>query len=306
MDIVYWNRRVVSECRVQEDLCEADRIVAARESKAFLEAFTALLDQTSYSVNKVFAAKRAESKPLQLYLANISGLRTPETIVTNDPARIRDFVNRNYANSLAKPFSPIVWKSDDRDYVTRSAIVNPDLLPENSMLQACPMIFQSYVEKDFEVRITYFRDLPIAVRLDSQLIASARIDWRAVSPSRLGLKRIEIPKDVHRACLHLMRTLGLDFGCIDMIVTPLGEWVFLELNQMGQFLWIEEVDSGIPMLDLFVQLLTDIHRTPAEERLIGLKYGDFLPAACAELLAEQSLRVPKTGVNVVMEPGSLT
>jgi hypothetical protein len=32
--------------------------------------------------------------------------------------------------------------------------------------------------------------------------------------------------------------LGLAFGCIDLIVTPEGEHIFLEVNEMGQFLWV--------------------------------------------------------------------
>jgi hypothetical protein len=302
MDFVFWNRRVVSDHRVLDELCEADRIVAARESKAFVQSFVALLDRASVCINKVFAAKRAESKPLQLHVAKISGFKIPETIVTNDPARIHAFVNRDYTRTLAKPFSPTVWKSDALDHISRSAILDRGVLPGSRVLQTCPMIFQSYVEKDFEVRITCFRDLPVAVRLDSQLMDASKVDWRAVSPARLGLKRIEIPSEVERACQQIMKILDLEFGCIDMVVTPNGEWVFLELNQMGQFLWIEEIDPEIPMLDLFVQLLTRGPRASGAERLYGLRYSQFLATACEELKAEQSLRVPKTGANVVLEP----
>ncbi|MEJ2669125.1 MAG: MvdD family ATP-grasp ribosomal peptide maturase, partial [Gammaproteobacteria bacterium] len=36
-----------------------------------------------------------------------------------------------------------------------------------------------------------------------------------------------------------MDLLGLNFGCIDMILTPDDEFVFLEVNPNGQWLWVE-------------------------------------------------------------------
>jgi glutathione synthase/RimK-type ligase-like ATP-grasp enzyme len=33
--------------------------------------------------------------------------------------------------------------------------------------------------------------------------------------------------------------MKLNFGCFDFIVTPEGEYVFLECNPNGQWLWIE-------------------------------------------------------------------
>ncbi len=52
-----------------------------------------------------------------------------------------------------------------------------------------------------------------------------------------------------------MKKLGLVFGCFDFIVTPDNEYYFLEVNEQGQFLWIEEVNPDIKILDAFVNLL---------------------------------------------------
>jgi glutathione synthase/RimK-type ligase-like ATP-grasp enzyme len=252
-------------------------------------------------VNKIYAAGRAESKSFQLMMASLAGFEIPESVITNDPSTIRRFVDRKGLKMLAKPFGPTVWKAGDRDYVTRSAVVASGNLPESTLLQACPMIFQRYVEKSYEVRITCFGDLPVAVRLKSQEIEAAQVDWRAVSPARLGVDRIEIPTDVRDACVRLLRSLDLAFGCIDMIVTPENNWVFLEINQMGQFLWVEEINPDVPMLDLFIQLLTGTRKLGESERKYGLRHRDFMASASAELRAEQPLRAPKVGVNVVTE-----
>jgi glutathione synthase/RimK-type ligase-like ATP-grasp enzyme len=300
-DLVFWNRRVTREHFVSDSLCEADRAIAASQSKVFVRGLLPFLDRACVCVNKVYAAERAESKPFQLMLAEQAGFKIPESVITNDPSVIWRFVDREGLKMLAKPFAPTVWKTVECDFVTRSAIVEPENLPENSVLQSCPMIFQRYIEKAYEVRITCFGDLPVAVRLNSQEIDVAQVDWRATSPSRLGVDRIELPPGIRDACVRLLRSLDLVFGCIDMIVTPEGDWIFLEINQMGQFLWVEEINPDVQMLDLFVQLLTGTRTLGENERKLGLRHQDFMASSSAELRTEQPLRAPKVGVNVVSE-----
>jgi hypothetical protein len=73
----------------------------------------------------------------------------------------------------------------------------------------------------------------------------------------------------------LMRDLGLVFGCLDFIVTPSDECVFLEVNDMGQFLFVEAF-TNIPLLDAFSELLLqgrpDFHWEPSKATV---KMGDL-------------------------------
>jgi hypothetical protein len=59
---------------------------------------------------------------------------------------------------------------------------------------------------------------------------------------------------MEKRCLCLMETLGLAFGAIDLIVTPHGKYVFLEVNPAGQFLWLDST-LGLPLLDALSQML---------------------------------------------------
>jgi len=54
----------------------------------------------------------------------------------------------------------------------------------------------------------------------------------------------------------LVEKLGLVFGCIDMIVTPRGEFIFLEINPNGQWLWIEEL-TGLPISEAIANTLAN-------------------------------------------------
>jgi len=82
----------------------------------------------------------------------------------------------------------------------------------------------------------------------------------------------------------LMRKLGLAFGCIDLIVTPEGEHVFLEVNEMGQFLWAEQDEPACPMLRAFASLLVE-HRLDPSSRLVGsdrISFRAFLESGAWE------------------------
>lgn len=49
--------------------------------------------------------------------------------------------------------------------------------------------------------------------------------------------------------------MHLNFGCFDLIVTPDGEYVFLECNPNGQWLWVE-LATGLPIAEAIADFLT--------------------------------------------------
>jgi glutathione synthase/RimK-type ligase-like ATP-grasp enzyme len=63
-----------------------------------------------------------------------------------------------------------------------------------------------------------------------------------------------LPSAIQAKLLALMDRLGLVFGCVDIILTPAGEYVFLEVNPSGQWGWIED-KTGMPITSALVDLL---------------------------------------------------
>ena len=53
----------------------------------------------------------------------------------------------------------------------------------------------------------------------------------------------ELPDEIQLKLLKLHAALGLTFGAYDLIVTPNREYVFLEVNPAGQWLWLEDVTN---------------------------------------------------------------
>lgn len=51
-----------------------------------------------------------------------------------------------------------------------------------------------------------------------------------------------------------MDELGLVYGALDFVVTPDGQWVFLEVNPGGQFGWLQ-LYTGLSMTDALADVL---------------------------------------------------
>jgi hypothetical protein len=248
---VFWNRRVADPI-IKDLLVPADREFAIREAKRFVRGLLLSVSARAFSINRYHQAHAAENKLVQLRAAVDLGLTVPATLISNDPQRIRAFLNRHEAGgAICKSFRPVTWESDDLVAILYTSRVSPAELPCDQILQLSPAIFQAYVPKAFEVRVTCMGAELFAARLDSQRTATGLVDWRIAGEQELAIEPIKLPVEVARRCRALLKRLGLVFGCFDFIVTPAGDYVFLEINQMGQFLWVEDEDSRFPLLQAF-------------------------------------------------------
>jgi hypothetical protein len=68
-----------------------------------------------------------------------------------------------------------------------------------------------------------------------------------------------IPDFLSDKLIHLLRSLGLHYGCIDLRQRPDGEYVFFEVNPSGQWLFVE-VDTGQPLALTCAELLSQPYR----------------------------------------------
>ncbi len=257
----YWHRRR-GDPVIDTPLLPSDLAIAERESVRMVNGLMDTLSHSAFAVNSLRASRNAEDKIAQLRLAQRLGMALPETLVSNSPERVRRFVaEHERCGAVVKNFAPICWLSGDKAALNFTARLTSDMLPSDAMLRLTPAIYQAQVPKAYEVRLTCIGAERVAVVLDSQQQAAARMDWRGTAPKRLGIRRIDIPAEVAAHCTAFLAAMDLRFGCFDFIVTPQGEWVFLEINQMGQFLWIEESAPDLPLLQMFCDLL--VQRNPA-------------------------------------------
>lgn len=198
-----------------------------------------------------FTLRRAEIKPLQLVEAHKAGLATPATLFSNDPARAAAFVEAlGEAECAIKPL--VAVRADD---TAGARLPLTTTLPKGHALDSvalAPTTFQPYIDKAYELRCVVMGERIFAAKLDSQAGEVTRQDWRA---GDLQHETFELPAPVAAALRRLVRSFDINFASIDLIVTPAGEYVFLDLNPNGQWLWLE-LELGLPLVASMADLLT--------------------------------------------------
>jgi hypothetical protein len=252
-----WNRRPLMELAPAQ-LVPADRVFAEIQCTRFraglLDILSASVDSArGLCVNRWNGAVAAENKIWQHRAALRVGLLTPRSLYTNDPTQIRGFIKKHGGRVAFKLLRSAMWKSGADELGCYTNTIGLADLVEDHLLQAVPGIYQELVPKAYELRVTIMGNHIFTARINSQETVHGDLDWRREYDS-LSMVPWELPKAVSTKAQRLLRHLGLVFGCLDFIVTPDGRHIFLEVNQAGQFLFVER-DSGMALLDAFSEFL---------------------------------------------------
>jgi hypothetical protein len=256
-----WCRRV-TDVFPDPSLSQDDRAFATKEATVLMYSLaTALGDR--FWVNpftNALATDRGHGKVSQLEAARQVGLAIPKTLATNDPAAAREFLTGLPRGAIYKPFvaptrnlagegEPPQWGTVYTNKLDDAALAGLD------SVAIAPCLFQELVPKRLELRLTVIGNRVFATEIHSQAHAESSIDFRrhyALGETPYAIH--ELPPAIVERCLALNQRLGLVFGAMDFVLTPDGEYVFLETNQQGQFLWLE-AQTGQPLLEHFCELL---------------------------------------------------
>lgn len=237
------------------NLHPADHQYVQRESEAFLRNINYLIGQDAFWVNPPQQRSIAELKIAQLKIAAECGFIIPPTLMSNHAADIRDFAMSHHGNVVFKTFYPTAWNSDSGRASLLTSKVPLESLENEFAVTSCPGIYQPLIEKAYEIRLTVMGEHFFAVKLYSQERNKTATDWRGDFDREMQMEPIQVPAQITAKCCNVMSKLGIVFGCFDFIVTPEGQYVFLEVNEMGQFTWVEKRCPELKMLDAFAQLL---------------------------------------------------
>lgn len=193
---------------------------------------------------------RSEYKPVQLQMARTVGLTVPPTLITNDFEAARRFA-KEHDQIVYKPLSSAGVSEQGRYKLVYANRLTADDITDT--VSATGHLFQRWVDKAYEVRLTVVDDAFFAVRIDAESEAGA-VDWRT-DYNNLRYTVVDAPGDVRDHACGLLDLLRLRFAALDFVVTPSGEWVFLEINANGQFAWLQDA-TGVPIAAAIADALT--------------------------------------------------
>ena len=228
--------------RMPPEVEEAHAEYSLRESEWFLKGSVLSLDKTSNVAWMSHPGKIqiAESKLYQLTVARSVGFNVAETLVSNDPDEVRGFFQKKDGRIIAKPLRLGYFDYGEQQTSVYTNKVEWKHLQVDDSIKMAPVVFQELITKLFDIRITIVGTRVFAVAIDSQIIESARIDWRRTDTEDLPHSVHDLPLSVETKCLEYMESLGLNYGALDFVLTPEGEYIFLEVNPNGQWVWLED------------------------------------------------------------------
>lgn len=198
-------------------------------------------------LNPIREAYKAENKYLQRMIASKIGLKMPEMLTSNNKKDLIQFACK-YDNVVMKLMSQEFYETTDGIYkgVYVNIISTDDLATHFGEVSENPITLQNYISKAYEVRYTVVGEQHLVCKIESQSSDVAKIDWRRYDIPHTPHSRLQPPDDIRNRVCELMGKLGLTYGAMDFIVTEEDEWYFLEINSMGQWLWIEDL-TGLPI-----------------------------------------------------------
>jgi ATP-GRASP peptide maturase of grasp-with-spasm system len=186
--------------------------------------------KTDLSLNKLSVLKKC--KELEI--------KTPDTIVTNNKKDVLLFLDKN-KKIITKPiFEVDAWESTNLTFTLYTEFVNSEII--NSLPDTFfPSLFQECIEKVFEIRSFYIDGDIFSMAIFSQENKKTEIDFRHYDKSNENrISLFKLPNEIELKLTVLMEKLKLNSGSIDLIYTKNNEYVFLEINPVGQYNMVSE------------------------------------------------------------------
>ena len=238
---VVWCRRPFVQLNLdEEDDKSIDfKIWKGEWNRTLIGIYSSLRDKRW--LNPLQNTYRGENKFYQMEIASDLGFKMPKTMVSNDRQELIKF-SENFEHVTFKMLEQCIYKNEQGVaqgiYATK---ISPEELYNFGSHEENPIVIQEYINKDYEVRYTVVGDTHLVCKIDSQKSITAKDDWRRYDIPNTPHHPISAPEEIRVKVSALMEKLGISYGALDFIITPSGDWIFLEINCMGQWLWIEDL-----------------------------------------------------------------
>lgn len=252
---VIWIRRP-EPAQPNPKTAESDKKFASLEYRAFYSSIAYFLEHLPvWCINKYSASRAIIQKAGQLHIARKCGLKIPATLMSNSPQTVRNFFARG-GRTVCKGFTPHVWQKEGHRSVaiTETFELTSQQLPSDEILTYAPAIYQELVPKEFDVRMVLLGNHIYSYALTNTKKA---LDWRQdCGFGHVKVDPIATPPEVKQSVLAFARETGICSGSLDFGVDAQGQWWFLEINEQGQFLWIDQFNRSARILEKFCAFIT--------------------------------------------------
>jgi ATP-GRASP peptide maturase of grasp-with-spasm system len=106
----------------------------------------------------------------------------------------------------------------------------------NARVELFPSLLSNLVQKKFEIRSFYLEGNFYSMAIFSQSSSQTSVDFRKYNNNRPNKKEpFQLPAEVEERLRSIFEEIELNCGSADLIVDEKGDYVFLEINPVGQY-----------------------------------------------------------------------
>jgi glutathione synthase/RimK-type ligase-like ATP-grasp enzyme len=188
-------------------------------------------------INPMFATHIAERKLFQLFEANKFGIETPASLITNNSITADKFL-KSHKKSIIKPISNGLQVLENKFYSIYTSDIHKDFFNnyDDTSLFETPVLLQERIENENDIRVVIINEKVFAVEITKD--DKSEVDWRKPEIEK-SYKQIKLPDDLSDKLVKLNKSFNLIYSAIDLIKKPNGKFVFLEINPVGEWVWLE-------------------------------------------------------------------
>lgn len=258
---VVWNRPKIIVPLARESDASRAEVLRYREWIGFMRAISFLY--SDLTVNNPTSKWANSSKIFQWKLASSVGLRCPKTLITTNKGDALKFCEK-HGHLIGKTLNdPRIQDNSNRknDTIVMTTSIERHHISNATEAQFayCPIFIQERIEKKFELRVVYVNEKLFAFRIDPYSKKYTSVDWRWGNHT-LNFTEYNIDESLSLRLSRFMKVAQLTYGHFDLIVDNNDDFIFLECNADGQWMWLDPIVNG-EISDEFANMLQNYKGT---------------------------------------------
>lgn len=170
-----------------------------------------------------------------LIKAQKAGLKIPATIITSNREDFEKFKSK-YPQLISKAIQHGARFQFEQEEELLSFLCYTEDYESEPPESFFPTLFQEKLDKEIELRVFFLAGVCYSMAIFSQLDQRTQTDFRNYNLNRPNRNvPFKLPEEIESKVKVLMSSLNLNSGSIDFVLTRNGDYVFLEVNPVGQF-----------------------------------------------------------------------
>jgi ATP-GRASP peptide maturase of grasp-with-spasm system len=181
--------------------------------------------------------EKSELNKMQvILLAMECDLKVPKSYIVTNKLDLKNVIENNESPVVTKALGNGVYRITKEygfySFTERLTEKNTKQLPDEFF----PSLLQEEIKKKYELRVFYIKEQFYAMAIFSQNDKTTKVDFRKYNHEKPNRSvPYLLPGSIKQKLIKLFGLIGLNTGSIDLIVDHNGDYVFLEINPVGQF-----------------------------------------------------------------------